>query len=162
MEYFKFLDKASVLAFLAKVNDGEGFVVSNNSVTTGYTKPIEFTDGFYVVADAITKKYSTSSTVIIDTTYVSRTPPASNGKGIILPEKYHWVFKRNNKLTLNGFEVELKTLGNGSRYVEDSGLDWAEFIAEFDKTPNSDYWYAVVEIWQYALTQRALGNAVTI
>jgi hypothetical protein len=75
------------------------------------------------------------------------TPPASNGYGIVIPERFHWVFP----IVVSGFTCELNDL-NGVKYVEASYLTWQPFLDEFDKNPKSELKSTLYPIFTYAKT----------
>jgi hypothetical protein len=66
MEYYKFQDKTSAANFCIKVNKGEGLYVDPNRITTGYTQPIEIDREYYVIADAVTAKYTDKTPIELD------------------------------------------------------------------------------------------------
>ena len=75
------------------------------------------------------------------------TPPASNGYGIIIPEKFQWCFP----ITVDGYIVVLKTDSNDVKYCEASGLTWTGFINEMDKSKNANLKASLFPIWEYAI-----------
>jgi len=60
-------------------------------------------------------------------------PPASNGKGLVIITRFQWVFP----FRLNGFTIPMKDQ-NGTKYVEKSILTWDAFTKELNKPQNDD------------------------
>jgi hypothetical protein len=74
------------------------------------------------------------------------TPPASDGIGIVVNASWRAAF--DWPLTLNGFEIALKT--NGSQfYIERSLHDWAEFRKELAKAQNDDFRKVLSKFFAY-------------
>jgi len=66
MLYYKFQDKTSAANFCIKVNKGENLYVDPDRITTGYTQPIEIDREYYVIADAVTAKYTDKTPIELD------------------------------------------------------------------------------------------------
>lgn len=75
------------------------------------------------------------------------TPPVSNGYGIVIPEKFQWVFP----IEISGFTCQLNDL-NGTKYVEASYLTWQPFLDEFDKAAKQELKNRLYPIFTYAKT----------
>ena len=74
------------------------------------------------------------------------TPPASNGKGIVIPEKYQWIFPCH----VGGYTIELKEK-DGVKYAEESCLGWSAFVREIRKPENRQYRSTILTVWNYGL-----------
>lgn len=79
---------------------------------------------------------------------VDYSPPASNGKGIVIPEKYQWIFP----VHVGGYTIELKE-SNGVLYAEESCLGWTAFVREIRKPENIQYRATIIPVWNYGLTE---------
>lgn len=76
------------------------------------------------------------------------TPPASNGKGIVIPEKYQWIFP----VHVGGYTIVLKEK-EGVKYAEESCLGWAAFVREIRKPENIQYRATIIPVWKYGETE---------
>lgn len=150
MEYYRLSDKAAAIAFIKAVNIGEGYNVTEQNVTTGYTQPIELADGFYIQKDEVTVKYATDEDVVNLGGFP--TAPTSTGYGIVIPSKYvNAGLFPDNIFTLGTYEIPLSEY-NGGLAVDLAYLGWQDFRDEQDKPYNKDIKNKFSGLWYELLT----------
>jgi hypothetical protein len=157
--YFKFDNKKAALGFCLEVNKGENIIVSEENVTTGYAQPFEFKGTFYVLADEVTSKYTDMEAIDLFAP-IDTTPPTPTYKGVIIPEKYSWVFT-NNRFELNNFVVEFQTVNN-DLVVDTSYIFWEAFKTELDKPENITVKASLMPIWDYVVQQIIIDNTIDL
>jgi hypothetical protein len=157
--YFKFENKRAALDFCIEVNKGENIIVSEGNVTTGYAQPFELSGQFYVIADEITQKYTDKEAIDLFAP-IDYTPPTPTNKGVIIPEKYSWVFT-NNRFELNNFVVEFQTVEN-DLVVDTSYIFWEAFKNELDKPENITVKASLMPVWDYVVQQITIDNTIDL
>jgi hypothetical protein len=88
------------------------------------------------------------------------TPPTPTNKGVIIPEKYSWVFK-NNRFELNNFVVEFQTVDN-ELVVDTSYIFWEAFKTELDKPENITVKDSLMPVWDYVVQQIIIDNTIDL
>jgi hypothetical protein len=87
-------------------------------------------------------------------------PPTPTSKGVIIPEKYSWVFK-NNRFELNNFVVEFQTIDN-ELVVDTSYIFWEAFKTELDKPENITVKDSLMPVWDYVIQQIIIDNTIDL
>jgi len=157
--YFKFITKKEAIDFIQLVNQGENIIPSLENMTTSYTQPIDVLGLFYVVADEVTRKYSTDEEFDFDAP-LDTTPPPLSPYAVEIPEIYLWAFSEH-KFILGFFEIPLDILGQ-IKVVNLSYFNWVEFRAELDSGKYTDLKRALMPIWDYVALQVSNGNLITL
>jgi hypothetical protein len=157
MEFYKFNLKSDALLFCASVNNGEGYIISNNT-TTGYVQPVEYFGIFYVVSDAITDKYATDTPINVDS--VDYNPPTLLPYAVEIPEIYQWAFPED-KFVLSFFEIPLDTYNN-LKVVNLAYFQWAEFRAELDSGNYEALKRSLMPLWDYVAEQVTNNNIIVL
>jgi hypothetical protein len=88
------------------------------------------------------------------------TPPTPTNKGVIIPEKYSWVFT-NNRFELNNFVVEFQTVNN-ELVVDTSYIFWEAFKNELDKLENITVKDSLMPVWDYVIQQIIIDNTIDL
>jgi hypothetical protein len=88
------------------------------------------------------------------------TLPTPTNKGVIIPEKYSWVFK-NNRFELNNFVVEFQTVDN-ELVVDTSYIFWEAFKTELDKPENITVKDSLMPVWDYVIQQIIIDNTIDL
>jgi hypothetical protein len=153
--YFKFENKKAALDFCIEVNKGENIIVSEENVTTGYAQPFEFKGVFYVLADDVTSKYTDKEAIDLFAP-IDTTPPQLYGLGVVIPDKFLWVFPQN-KFILEGFEIPL-TKGA----VDIAYFEWQAFRNCLDNGNHEDLKRALKKLWDYVGEQVELQNFIPL
>lgn len=91
---------------------------------------------------------------------VDYTPPELSKYGILIPEKYQFIF-RDYVFKVGGFEVPLEDDAKGL-YVNLSYLGWQAFKDELDKEENQWLKLALEPVWDYALEQAEKNNLILL
>jgi len=91
---------------------------------------------------------------------IDTTPPTPTNKGVIIPEKYSWVFT-NNRFELNNFVVEFKTVDN-ELVVDTSYIFWEAFKNELDKPENITVKDSLMPVWDYVVQQIIIDNTIDL
>jgi hypothetical protein len=63
--YFEYNLESDALNFCLIVSNGEGIPEAPDSITRSYCLPIKNQNKYYVIADAITSKYTTDTPVVM-------------------------------------------------------------------------------------------------
>jgi hypothetical protein len=87
-------------------------------------------------------------------------PPTPTYKGVIIPEKYSWVFT-NNRFELNNFVVEFQTVDN-ELVVDTSCIFWEAFKTELDKPENITVKASLIPVWDYVVQQIIIDNTIDL
>jgi hypothetical protein len=153
--YFKFENKRAALDFCLEVNKGENIHVSEENVTTGYAQPFEFKGVFYVLADEVTSKYTDKEAIDLFAP-IDTTPPTLYGLGVVIPDKFLWVFPQN-KFILEGFEIPLT---NGA--VDIAYFEWQAFRDCLDNGNHDFLKRALMKLWDYVGEQIELQNFIPL
>jgi hypothetical protein len=153
--YFKFDNKKAALDFCIEVNKGENIIVSEENVTTGYAQPFELSGQFYVIADEITQKYTDKEAIDLFAP-IDTTPPTLYGLGVVIPDKFLWVFP-DNKFILEGFEIPLT---NGA--VDIAYFQWQAFRDCLDNGNHEYLKRALKDLWDYVGEQVELQNFIPL
>jgi hypothetical protein len=91
---------------------------------------------------------------------IDTTPPTPTYKGVIIPEKYSWVFP-NNRFELNNFVVEFQTVNN-ELVVDTSCIFWEAFKTELDKPENITVKASLMPVWDYVVQQIIIDNTIDL
>jgi len=91
---------------------------------------------------------------------IDTTPPTPTYKGVIIPEKYSWVFT-NNRFELNNFVVEFQTVDN-DLVVDTSYIFWEAFRNELDKPENITVKASLMPVWDYVVQQIIIDNTIDL
>ena len=91
---------------------------------------------------------------------IDTTPPTPTNKGVIIPEKYSWVFT-NNRFELNNFVVEFQTVDN-DLVVDTSYIFWEAFRNELDKPENITVKASLMPVWDYVVQQITIDNTIDL
>jgi len=91
---------------------------------------------------------------------IDTTPPAPTNKGVIIPEKYSWVFT-NNRFELNNFVVEFQTVDN-DLVIDTSYIFWEAFRNELDKPENITVKASLMPVWDYVVQQIIIDNTIDL
>jgi hypothetical protein len=91
---------------------------------------------------------------------IDTTPPTPKNKGVIIPEKYSWVFK-NNRFELNNFVVEFQTVDN-ELVIDTSYIFWEAFKTELDKPENITVKDSLMPVWDYIVQQIIIDNTIDL
>jgi len=86
--------------------------------------------------------------------------PTPTNKGVIIPEKYSWVFT-NNRFELNNFVVEFQTVDN-DLVVDTSYIFWEAFRNELDKPENITVKASLMPVWDYVVQQIMIDNTIDL
>ena len=157
--HFKFITKRDAIDFIQVVNQGENIVPSLENMTTSYAQPIDLLGSFYVIADAVTRKYSTAEEFDIYAP-IDFTPPSLMPYAVEIPEIYQWAFPQD-KFMLGFFEIPLDTLGQ-IKVVNLAYFNWVEFRAELDSGKYTDLKRALMPLWDYVALQVENNNIVAL
>jgi hypothetical protein len=88
------------------------------------------------------------------------TPPTPTNKGVIIAEKYSWVFT-NNRFELNNFVVEFQTVDN-DLVIDTSYIFWEAFKNELDKPENITVKASLMPVWDYVVQQIIIDNTIDL
>ena len=157
--HFKFTTKKEAIDFILIVNQGENIIPTLDNMTTSYAQPIDVLGSFYVIADAVTRKYSNAEefdfAAPLDTT-----PPTLMPYAVEIPQIYQWAFPED-KFMLGFFEIPLDTLGS-IKVVNLAYFNWVEFRAELDSGKYQDLKRALMPLWDYVALQVTNGNVIVL
>jgi len=87
-------------------------------------------------------------------------PPKMSNQGVIIPEKYQWVFP-DNKFILEGFEIPLIETSKG-KVVDVAYFQWQAFRDCLDNGKHEDLKRNLMGVWEYVSMQEYLGNTIDI
>lgn len=91
---------------------------------------------------------------------IDYTPPTLSNIGVIIPEKFEWVFA-NDRFEINGFVVDFARV-NGQLAVDVAYLLWEAFQNELDLPTNATVKASLMPIWKHVETDFELGNIVRL
>jgi hypothetical protein len=157
--YFKFITKKEAFDFCKIVDEGENINISEENVTTKYTTPEDIFDKYYVIADAVTRKYSNAEEFDI---FAPKdfTPPTLLPYAVEIPEIYQWAFPED-KFVLDGFIIPLDSYTT-LKVVNLAYFEWAEFRAELDSGNYEALKRSLMPLWDYVATQVANNNIIVL
>jgi hypothetical protein len=157
--HYKFITKKDAIDFIQVVNQGENIVPSLENMTTSYAQPIDLLGSFYVIADAVTRKYSTAEEFDIYAP-IDFTPPSLMPYAVVIPEVYQWAFPED-KFTLGFFEIPLD-IHNNEKVVNLAYFMWVNFRNELDSGKYTDLKRALMPLWDYVALQVENNNIVVL
>lgn len=133
--------------------ENDGYTKDANVFRAFRVESLEYKDRFVVAEQALTDFANLFEGLELESVELNPndfvpdyTPPDSNGKGIVIPEKFQWIFPCH----VGGYTIELKEK-EGVKYAEESCLGWTAFVREIRKPENRQYRSTIITVWNYGL-----------